>query len=331
MARSSRVFNLLYILCTTLFIGGLYFDGWSHLYRFQEIDTFFNIYHVPLEAGYLSTTLTLLAWTFSRKTKNQSWQDAIPAGHGLSLLGCMLFGIGTLLDITWHEVFGFEQGVEGLISPSHLMLATGMWFALSGGARHLLQTRTTGYPSFVCALPVLLSTTYTMMLMIFLTHYGRYTEILIRGIPPDPMGGYYEQMLAILGVLVFSAIFMGSLSFVMKHIRLPLGSVTLLLVTQITALTLIRAGLNLVPSAIIAGVIGDIALYAYQERGLPRSWWPGIGFLLPSMYYAIALLIIFFTDGIWWSVHLWTGLPVLAGFSGALTSFLATGTGEREK
>lgn len=50
--------------------------------------------------------------------------DFLPHGYGLSLIGAGLFLAAGLADLVWHELFGIENDVDALLSPTHLALAT---------------------------------------------------------------------------------------------------------------------------------------------------------------------------------------------------------------
>ncbi len=45
-------------------------------------------------------------------------------------------------------------------------------------------------------------------------------------------------------------------------------------------------------------------------------------FALPFVFFSLYTLTLFVTGGVWWSVHMWTGSAVIAGFAGLLLSFL---------
>jgi hypothetical protein len=53
----------------------------------------------------------------------------------LSLLGFMIFALGGGVDFAWHTLFGFEADEEALLSPAHLLLATGAILLTSGPLR----------------------------------------------------------------------------------------------------------------------------------------------------------------------------------------------------
>lgn len=46
-----------------------------------------------------------------------------------------VFGLGGVLDLLWHTAFGVEQGIDALLSPSHLTLFVGGMLLLTAPVR----------------------------------------------------------------------------------------------------------------------------------------------------------------------------------------------------
>src|ERR1700687_2095845 len=61
--------------------------------------------------------------------------QVLPTGYGLSLLGCVLFGIGGVIDMFWHLRFGIEVSLAALISPPHLLLMLALGLIVTGPLR----------------------------------------------------------------------------------------------------------------------------------------------------------------------------------------------------
>jgi hypothetical protein len=315
-----------YAFCCTVLIGGLYVDGWSHQFLFDQIDSFFNIWHFPLYAGFAMSGLALVAWTQFRRHGSQRWIKAVPPGHLLSLFGTLLFLVGGMLDLLWHETFGFEKDIEGLISPSHLILAVGMCLMLSGGIRHWFARHAHDHePGFLPALPLLVAMLATLGQWTFLTQYARYTDFNATGpLPVDEMFILCTQSISFLGILLFSALFTGLWTYVIRRVRLPFGALTFILCIQFFFLGFIRFGVPLAIAAVVAGLVGDILILKLRPwRSTAGLLW--ISFLVPAVLYAgVFLTLNTEQGGLWWSLHLWTGVPFFAGIAGLLTGLLGT-------
>src|SRR6266542_3498681 len=88
--------------------------------------------------------------------------------------GLFYSGFGGVADMIWHIVFGIEVDVEALLSPTHLVLATGLALMLTGPAR--AAWRRAGSDAAVddgwrAQLPMVLSLTYVLALFAFFTQY----------------------------------------------------------------------------------------------------------------------------------------------------------------
>src|ERR1051326_6346790 len=107
-----------------LLMGGLYLDGWAHGHG--KVDkTFFTPWHAILYSAFALAAGCLLFTLVSNHRRGASWLQALPSGYGLSLLGVVIFSCAAPADLVWHTIFGFEIGIEPLLSPSHLALALG--------------------------------------------------------------------------------------------------------------------------------------------------------------------------------------------------------------
>jgi hypothetical protein len=135
---------------------------------------------------------------------------------------------------------------------------------------------------------------------------------------PLPLG------VVVLGVLLFSAILIGGLSLLLRHHRLPFGSVTLVLAALVGSLALMQEGRPFLVAAVAAGVLGDVLLagieHSPRNRATLLRWFC---FTVPFAYEAFVLLVLHATGGVWWTIHVQAGLPVLAGLSGLLMSLVA--------
>ena len=99
-------------------VTGAYVDVWAHNHLASTLETFFTPWHALLYGSFAATTAFLVlaaAWTGARPL---DWGRALPDGYATSLLGCLLFGVAGLLDMTWHLRFGIERSFEALISDA---------------------------------------------------------------------------------------------------------------------------------------------------------------------------------------------------------------------
>ncbi len=110
-------------------LAGTYVDGWAHN-NLRDLETFFTPWHAILYSGFAACALWIAALTWRRHAPGMRWTEAIPFGYGAAAAGVVLFLISGAADLAWHSVFGIEQGIKALFSPSHLGLATGGFLIL---------------------------------------------------------------------------------------------------------------------------------------------------------------------------------------------------------
>ncbi|HKY46400.1 MAG TPA: hypothetical protein VJQ79_00320 [Acidimicrobiia bacterium] len=141
-------------------VGGFFVDLWAHSHGRVD-ETFFTPWHGILYAGALLHGLVLLRVALQGRKQGLGLRRSLPSGYGLSLAGAGLFLVAGVFDLAWHEAFGFEDGTEALLSPSHLLLATSGIFMVAGPVRAAwakgVPTRFPGWLPWVFALTMLLS------------------------------------------------------------------------------------------------------------------------------------------------------------------------------
>lgn len=126
---TSAVEDTLTLAAGVWLLTGTYVDGWAHN-NLPDLETFLTPWHAILYSGFAACALWIAALTWRRHTPGTRWTTAIPAGYGSAAAGVILFLVSGVADFAWHSVFGIEQGVKALFSPSHLGLATGGFLIL---------------------------------------------------------------------------------------------------------------------------------------------------------------------------------------------------------
>lgn len=293
-------------------IVGLHLDGWAH--RTDKQETFFTPWHGVLYSG-VAAAIAYFVVLGQRQAKQGITGPA--EGERLTVVGMAIFGFGAVGDFAWHAVFGIEQDVEALLSPSHLALMIGGVLALAGplrgAARILVPDRAATYRE---ALPVLLSTAWAISVAgFFLMFTSPFVyEHFSRPWRPDDATAEVLVSFGAATVLVFTALLFGGLALLARRVRLPMWSAT----TVLGALGVLQVGLDGFerwPVA-IAAVIGGVAVDGVARwKGWDRTDLAfGAGALAawPAFFALVAA-----TDGLGWSVELWSGVVVLATLTAA--------------
>jgi hypothetical protein len=330
LPESSQRFDLIAALLALWMLAGLYLDGSAHHHMPDLIENFFTPWHAILYSGFFANAGLVLFSQWRNVSKGYKWTEALPKPYKLSLVGAVIFLFSGGADFLWHEIFGFEVGLEALVSPSHLSLAVGGSLIIAGPLRATLyrgaKQTVTGWRDL---LPAMLSLLGMLSILSFFT--GDFTIIAYPNFMvqrPIADSSFYYDIHALASVLIPSAVLMGTVLFALRYWTLPMGSLSLLIVGN----GLLMSGfhykeVSLYPQVLLALVLAGIAadiLYAILKPAAPRVWALRLfAFSVPTILFALFFVTLILTAGIWWSVHLWTGAVFLAGVVGLLLSFLS--------
>lgn len=327
-------------LCTalsTIFLGGIFLDGWAHTHG--KVDqSFFTPWHAVLYSGFVVLAAFLALTLFTNHQKGYAWRRAYPAGYGSAIIGAAIFAVAGVGDLLWHTLFGIEKGIEGEISPSHLALALGATLIFSGPLRAAWRrTAPDAAQRWLTLLPPLLSLTFIFSLLVFFTQFAdpivksranlHITDILITYTPfqtdTDPS---LSTQLGVLGILMEAAIMAGVALLLVRRWRLPIGSFALLFGLNGLLISFLAGETSIIGVALVSAFIGllidgvNVALRPSTERVVAMR---AFAFSVPFVYMLIYFAGLYTTYGSFgWSVHLWTGSIVMAGLVGLLLSYL---------
>jgi hypothetical protein len=327
-ASGGRGYDWTVVLLSFWFVGGLLLDGWAHNH-IPELESFFTPWHAVLYSGFLAVSGFLAATLVRNHVNGYPWRYALPPGYELAIVGVLIFMAGGIGDMAWHEVFGIETGVEALLSPTHLILATGMTLIVSAPFRAGWRRdadQTSPAPEWVALLPQLLSLTFVWTVWSFLTQFAHplvdpWATAGYR--PPGPRGVTYLRMsLGITGFLLQTGVMMGLVLCAVRRWTLPLGSLALVFCLNAAFMSLMHDQYHFIPGAALAGLGADLLIHWLKpssERSGSLRWF---AFAVPIVYYALYYIAVIVTHGLEWSVHVWTGSIVLSGIVGLLLSYV---------
>jgi len=148
----------------------------------------------------------------------------------------------------------------------------------------------------------------------------------LSGLPfkPKPVDVYLDQELGALGLLMQSAIVCGAVLLLLRQVRLPPGSITLMLTFTAALLCAQYGRYQYVPVAAVTGVLSDILLVWARPRSdrilQLRAFAAGTGALLPAVY----LVAVQIQNGeiAFRSADVVYGSVVICGLVGWLMSYL---------
>ena len=325
-ASVSLRFEWLFILSSLLLFTGLYLDGWAHNNIPEQIDSFFTPWHMVLYTGYAVAAAILGGQYLFNLRKGYSWLKALPAAYITSLLGAIIFATAGNVDFIWHALFGFEENVEALVSPSHLSLAVGGVMMMSGPLRAAWRSDPKGstMPS-----RALLSLFIIVGVFTFFTQFSSafaHPQVFV-GRPP--FGDTYFWDVALISyVLVPTLVLMAAIIMVMLRWRLPLGSLTLLITGNSILMFLMAWRYShqqwpVLIAALVGGTAADVLLLTLKpsaQRVKALRWF---SFLTPAVLFLIYFVTLLITDQIWWNSNMWLGMIFFSGILGLGLSWLA--------
>jgi hypothetical protein len=323
----SRGYDWIVILLSFWLVAGMIMDGWAHNH-IPELESFFTPWHAVFYSGFLAFAGFLAATLVRHHARGYAWRYAFPPAYELSVLGVSVFIVGGSGDLIWHEIFGIEVGVEALLSPTHLMLALGGSLMVSGPFRvawRQSSDRDVLMPSLVDLLPALLSLTFLLSIWTFMTQFGHplvdtWAAAAVR--PRTQHVPMLRQSLGIMSILLQAGLLMGLVLLAIFRWILPLGSLTLVFTLNATLMSFMHDQYRFIPAAAAAGLAADLLLHWLRPSITRTGAWRLFAFAVPAIYYTLYFVMIMLTQGLDWSVHLWTGAIGLAGVVGLLLSYL---------
>ncbi|TMC66774.1 MAG: hypothetical protein E6J16_00865 [Chloroflexota bacterium] len=304
-------------LCTWL-MAGAYLDSWAHRHL-AGLETFFTPWHAVLYSGMFAILAFLAITALRNRDRGYSLPQVLPAGYSLSLLGCVLFGIGGVIDMAWHLRFGIEVSLAALISPPHLLLMLALGLIVTGPLRAAWRRQLTRAPfTAVVSASLLLS---------MFTFFNQFDQPLVntlastKAVAPDTIR--YLQQLGILGIMVQTALLTGVVLYLLSRFTLPFGSITLLAGLNGALLGSLEQHFDLIPIAIVGGLLADLVMVWLRpgpDRVVALRFASFIGPVAVSSLYLGFLQV---TRGIGWPITLWLGSIIVSGAIGVLLSYLS--------
>ncbi|MDE2483062.1 MAG: hypothetical protein KGN02_12850 [bacterium] len=317
--------------------GGILYDAWHHFH--ETIETFFETGHAVLYAGLLASFVFtgIAVWYNSRR--GYTWRDALPRGYETTLAGLGVFLLGGVLDLIKHTLWGFEEGFNALVSPSHLVIGAGMFLIIAGPISAAL-TRKERPQTLLAQLPMIAAAASMMELLHWGTQFvfpsaaeqmnaplalGAFSHDTLTLLALD----YYKQGIGLISVVVQSLLLAGFAIYLARRIRIAAGGYTVLLVLgnvfvagaqsnyagQFAAVLLASAAAGICADAIAVGPQSSKRRFVLFSFSIPAAYWiVMLGVLAATM------------GGLWWTPDIISGSVLFAGLSGLFLNAVASRT-----
>ena len=316
--------------------GGILIDAWFHFH--STVETFFEPAHGLLYAGLLAAYAFSAVQLAVSVRRGFPLRTALPPGYESTLWGLGVTLAGGILDMIKHTLFGFEEGFNALVSPTHLLIGAGMFLIVTGPIRSALE-RTPPPRSLAAQLPAVLALASMMELIHWGTQFVFLTGAETVNAPLPPANSahdtltlialqYYKQGIGLLAVMVQSLLMMGFAAFVTRRIALAWGGLTVLFVVGNAFVAAAHANeaaqfWAVVVASAIAGLCADAFRLGPAAASALR--WNAFSFTVPVVYWTTALALLAATaGGLWWSPDVISGSVFFAGLSGLFINAIAT-------
>jgi hypothetical protein len=311
-------FSLRIALLGVLFAIGIHIDGWAHN-QGRVDDSFLTPWHGILYGTYFAVAFTVLRRVLGARAAGASWRAAIPPGYGATVAGIAVFFVGGIGDMAWHMAFGVEESLDALLSPTHLVLATGGVLMATGP--FVAGTRRSGR-EWQGAAPTVITSVALLSFVGFMTQYMHPMSRLwpVAGWRETvPGAGELTAALGVAGFIWYAAVLTAVVLLLDRLGSLPPGAAGVLIAGS--------AGFAVTQGDeywLVIPAIGAAAVIEAVRARLPdnRAGYRTLAFAIPAVPVALHLAALGIAFEIGWSVHLWAGTPVIAGLVGVLVSLV---------
>jgi hypothetical protein len=324
--RTSRRADLVTVLLGLWFVVGLFLDAWAHN-NLPGLETFFTPWHAVFYSGFVATAgwICWLVWRQVRAGRRGA--AAVPVGYGLGVLGLPVFALAGMLDYLWHTVFGIEQDLKILFSPTHLLLITSMIAIVTSPLRAAWSDPGRS-GSLRRLLPAVLSLTFATTLVLLFLQYANPLVwspwFVVQTLSANDRSGSSAPLL-VASIAVTNVVLLAPLLLLARRWRVPVGTATILyavIAGLCGAVTAFRYG-SIVVTPLLAGLLVDALLAWLRPRPHRRGGYLAFATAAPlvtwSVYLAIASIQVGHLPGV---VEYWTGIPVVAALCGLVVAVL---------
>jgi hypothetical protein len=248
----------------------------------------------------------------------------LPKEYLFALSGIGLMMLGGLGDMIWHIIFGIENNMDALFSPTHILLAVGGAIGVAGPL-YAVWYRDRVFK--IHSIPTVLSTLYFLSIFTFMLQYLHplsHPWVAQSFITLNPIAEDFGIMLGAAAILGFTVMYMGVLLSTVRHYTYKFGSMTAIFGLNAVLMTLMyEAYFQFIITGFVAGFIIDVLyMKLIKENSHRMSSIHLFSFLAPFVYTGVFMATIYATDSFAWTIHTWTGLIFISGIVGYLLSNL---------
>ena len=308
-----------YFLFAILWLeSGTFLDAWAHN-NIPRLETFFTPWHAVLYSGLLAAAIMIFAPIFINHRRGATWREAIPQGYELTVLGIGLMFFVGIGDMTWHVLFGVEQNIDALFSPTHLAAMVCIGLAFAGPLRAIYQ-RPKAPSGFGEGL---LLTLAVGSLLVFIVNVSQSASLYTNFWPTTtPVGQDTGQLLAVLSFVFQAMLFTGLTLYVLRRWPLPVGYATIVLTLVSIPLSTMQAHYLMIPISFVAGILVDTGYFFLKPSPQRATQFRLYAIVAAATLYAVYMITLVLTMTVVWTVHMAIGSVIVVGILGWLLSYL---------
>ncbi|GAC1461779.1 MAG: hypothetical protein PVS3B3_29610 [Ktedonobacteraceae bacterium] len=298
-----KKFDTIFCMSVLWLIGGTFTDAWAHN-NIPRLETFWTPWHAILYSGLLCLLSSLMIVLIINRRRCGSWLQAIPQGYKLVYLALGIMVLDGLGDMTWHLLFGVEQNLDALFSPTHLtgLVCIGLF---ASGPLYSMYVRRVTPSSFSDYL--LLATAFLLPYVLIVNTTQPFSVFSQIWPTTTPLSFSTGQVAAIGSIVFQTVLFMFFVLHVTRHWTCKPGMFTYILGVVAICLSIMNQLWFTIPVFILGGLIIDGAYWYLKPsstRILHMRLFSAIAAAAP---YAVYMIWVSSTMHVVWTMHMLIG------------------------
>jgi len=277
--------------------------------------------HAASQGAWLLVTLYVVTFGLRSWRRDHRYDSIVPNGYQLSVIGCGIFAIGILIGAWWQAAFGADQdGVPAVFRPPNVIQITGAGLIVTGPLRAAIARG-----ELLAGPTALMSATLLLAVISFFTQFDHpYVNEWVNDLHNLPAAAaFVGEELGAISLMLQAAVVAGVILLVLRQIRLPPGSITLMLTFTAALLGTQLGHFQFVPVSFLAGICSDLLLQWARPRSDHllrfRGFAAATGALLAAFY---LIEVAIFEKATYWPVDVIYGSVLVSGVVGWLVSYL---------
>jgi hypothetical protein len=331
--RASYRDDLVTVVLGLWFVVGLLLDAWAHN-NLRGLESFFTPWHGVFYSGFTATAAWMSWMVWRARDAGGVTPASVPVGYGPGVLGLPMFALAGVGDFAWHTVFGVEQALRILFSPTHLALVSAMVLIVTSPLRSAwLNPDLPERPTLRRLMPAVIGLAFATTLVMLLLQYANALVWIPDNVVvalSNPLDGTVEWSFSPVelasSIAVTNAVLLAPLLILARRWSPPPGSATVIFtaVAGLAAAITVLHGAAIILGVLVAGGLVDLLLVWLRPGPARRPAFLLFAALTPvvvwSIYMAAASLA---GGGLPRVTEYWTGIPLAAGLMGLLLGVLS--------